>query len=124
MKQLRDDPRIKFTIIGPIGNKYNIDENDYPHTRFISWLSQEELAKEISQADICLAGHFNGSIGKANRTIAGKTYIYKAMNKPVVLGDSDANRELFEEDEMNYYVEMGNSMQLVNCILKCLDNED
>lgn len=35
-----------------------------------------------------------------------------------------ANRELFEEDEMNYYVEMGNSMQLVNCILKCLDNED
>ena len=124
MKQLRDDPRIKFTIIGPIGNKYNIDENDYPHTRFISWLSQEELAKEISQTDICLAGHFNGSIGKANRTIAGKTYIYKAMNKPVVLGDSDANRELFEEDEMNYYVEMGNSMQLVNCILKCLDNED
>lgn len=124
MKQLKDDARIKFTIIGPIGNKYNIDESDYPHTRFISWLSQEELAREISQADLCLAGHFHGSIGKANRTIAGKTYIYKAMNKPVVLGDSDANRELFAEDEMNYYVEMGNSAMLKRVLLDILEGND
>lgn len=122
MKLLKDDARIKFTIIGPIVEKYKINESDYPNTRFLNWLSQDELAQEISQADICLAGHFNGSIGKANRTIAGKTYIYKAMNKPVILGDSEANRELFEEDDMNYYVEMGNSTQLVNCILNFLDS--
>lgn len=120
MKQLKEDPRVKFTIIGPIGKKIEINENDYPNTRFIPWLSQEELAYEISQSDLCLAGHFNGTIGKANRTIAGKTYIYKAMGKPVVLGNSDANKELFEEDSMNYYVEMGKPSELANGILNYL----
>lgn len=121
MKLLKDDSRIKFTIIGPIGGKIKINKSDYPHTRFISWLSQQELAREISQSDVCLAGHFNGSIGKANRTIAGKTYIYKAMEKPVVLGDSEANRELFQEDTMNYYIEMGNSEMLKNLLLSIVE---
>lgn len=118
MKLLRDESEIKFIIIGPINDKFKINDDEYPNTQFISWLNQEDLAKRISQADLCLAGHFNKKIGKANRTIAGKTYIYEAMNKPIILGDSDANRELFKEDSMHYFVEMGDAFRLSQLILK------
>lgn len=117
MQLLKDNSYIKFTIIGPINKKFKIQSEDYPNTRFIPWLNQNDLAYEISQSDLCLAGHFSSKIGKANRTIAGKTYIYQAMNKPVILGDSDANRELFQEDDMHFFVEMGNAMSLRDKIL-------
>lgn len=108
IKILKNKKDIHFTIVGPINSNLTIQENDYPNVTFIPWLSQTELAEVIQQADLCLAGHFNGEIGKADRTIAGKTYIYKAMNKPIVLGDSQANREKFAESEENYYVPRGN----------------
>ncbi len=111
MQQLKNEHRIHFVIVGPIG-KQKVNKEDYPNTQFYEWLAQEKLAEKISQSDLCLAGHFSDSIGKADRTIAGKTYIYKAMGKPIVLGDSKANRELFEANEMNYYVKRGDAHAL------------
>lgn len=107
-RKLKHQTDIHFTIIGPINSNLNIKEAEYTNVTFIPWLSQPELANAIQQADLCLAGHFNGEIGKADRTIAGKTYIFKAMEKPVILGDSQANREKFTENEENYYVPRGN----------------
>lgn len=118
ISQLRDQPNIHFTIIGPTIKKYNIKEKQYPNATFIEWLSQKELAHEISKADLALAGHFSSDIGKANRTIAGKTYIYKAMGKPVVLGDSEANRELFIEDDLHFFVKRGDAIALAELIEK------
>lgn len=118
MTLLKADSSIHFVIIGPLKKKYGIDATDYPQTTFIEWLSQQELALEIEKADLCLAGHFSATIGKANRTIAGKTYIYMAMNKPVILGDSDANHELFIEDSQTIYVERGNALDLAKSIQK------
>lgn len=124
MKKLKDDPSIKFTIVGPIIKKYQLDSNDFPNTTFIEWLTQEQLALQIANSNLALAGHFSATIGKANRTIAGKTYIYKAMNKPVILGDSEANRELFKEDNKNnFYVERGNPTALAEKIKKISKNE-
>lgn len=109
--------RIKFIIIGPVHTAP--DKSGYKNAVFYQWLKQEELAEQISKADLCLAGHFNGHIGKAKRTIAGKTYIYKAMGKPVILGECPANRELFYEDgKTNFYVEMGNAIALKEKILE------
>ncbi len=122
IKLLKDNGSIRFTIVGPIENSHKIEGQDYPNTTFIPWLSQKELAEKIAFSDICLAGHFSATIGKANRTIAGKTYIYKAMNKAVILGDSQANHELFVEDEMHYFVERGNPEALAQ-LLERLQNE-
>lgn len=117
MTLLKEESNIHFIIVGPLEKKFDISSGNYPNTDFIEWLKQEELAKKINSADLCLAGHFNGEIGKADRTIAGKSYIYKAMNKPVVLGKSKANYERYKEDNiMNYYVERGNPKDLARCI--------
>ncbi len=118
IRLLEHNRNIKFTIIGPIDNAVDIEGDSFENARFIPWLNQEELAKEIAMSDLCLAGHFHATIGKANRTIAGKTYIYKAMNKPVVLGDSDANHELFHEDKMHYFVKRGDAKALANRLIE------
>ena len=112
---LKEEKNIHFLMIGPISKKYK--KIDLDTVTYIDWLSQYELAKQIAYADLCLAGHFNSEIGKANRTIAGKTYIYKAMDKAVILGDSIANRELFKEcEENNFYVSRGDSNMLARKI--------
>lgn len=114
---LRKNPMIHFTLIGPIGKSYEKVESDT--ITYISWLSQKELAEAIAQADLCLAGHFNKEINKAKRTIPGKAYIYRAMEKPMILGENPANRELYSE-EMDgiYFVEMGNPQALAKKILE------
>jgi len=108
---LKEKDGIQFLIIGPL-KETGIRKN----LKHISWLTQEELAKYIAMADLCLAGHFNREIGKARRTIPGKAYIYDAMDKKMILGDNLANRELFEEDERHFFVEMGNGKALAECI--------
>lgn len=114
---LRENPMIHFTLIGPIGEEYK--RVDGETVTYIPWLSQEKLAEAIAQADLCLAGHFNKDINKARRTIPGKAYIYRAMGKPMILGDNPANRELYSED-MNgiYFVKMGDPQALARKILE------
>ena len=59
---------------------------------------------------------------KAKRTIPGKAYIYSAMNKPMILGDNEAVRELYSEsDEGIYFTEMGNPQKLAELILSIRD---
>lgn len=110
--QNRDD--VVFEIIGPISQKYHKPIQD--NVRYIEWLPQNELAEHIANADVCLAGHFAANIGKANRTIPGKAYIYELMQRPMILGDSEANHELFEADEMHYFTRLGDSDDLYNVI--------
>lgn len=107
---LKDNSRLHFIMIGPISDKYVKPQSD--NVTYIEWLSQPELAKYISYADICLAGHFSDTVGKADRTIPGKAYIYKAMGKRVVFGDSTANRELFEQNDDNLFVPLGDYSRL------------
>lgn len=114
IRALKDDSKVYFDIIGPIPSMYNkpIQENAEYH----EWLSQEELAEHIANADLCLAGHFNQDIEKARRTIPGKAYIYEMMKKKIILGNNSANRELFDEDEYHFFVEMSNAPALVSTI--------
>lgn len=114
---LENESGIKFIFVGPLG-KNNVRKG-LKITEYIDWLPQEKLAEKIAQADLCLAGHFDGSIMKAKRTIPGKAYIYRAMNKPMILGDNDATHELYSEsDEGIYFAEMGNPRSLAELILK------
>lgn len=117
IEQLKNNKNIHFIMIGPISEKYKKVVSDT--VTYYEWLPQEELAEQIAGADLCLGGHFSATIGKANRTIPGKVYIYQAMEKMVVLGDSDANRELFKQDKKTLFVKRGSSEELTECIEMC-----
>lgn len=112
--QLKEDKNIHFLMIGPIDKKYKKVQSDT--VTYIDWLDQKELSKYIAFSDLCLGGHFSDSIGKADRTIPGKVYIYEAMQKPMILGDSKANKELFREDGNHHFVKMGDSKGLIRLI--------
>lgn len=117
---LKNRKDIWFQIIGPVPDRYHkpIQEN----TEYISWLQQEQLAEYIANADLCLAGHFNCEIEKAKRTIPGKAYIYSAMRRPMILGDTTANHELFSESEDIKFVSLGNAEEIVRAIVEFADN--
>lgn len=120
---LKDEQGIRFVFVGPLG-KDNIRKGENI-TEYIQWLPQEKLAERIAQADLCLAGHFSGDIMKAKRTIPGKAYIYRAMNKPMILGDNSANHELYSEDQDGiYFVEMGDPRALAELILRIRDRKE
>ncbi len=116
VKLLEDKEDIYFIIIGPVpeDKKNECGKN----VEFHSWEPQERLAEYISMADLCLAGHFNPDIQKARRTIPGKAYIYRAMDKKIILGDNPATRELYSEDENCCFVKMGDSTALAAGICK------
>lgn len=113
MDMLKNHSDLHFIFVGPAkGNKPESENITY-----YDWLSQEELARTIDYADLCLAGHFNADIEKAKRTIPGKAYIYQAMQKPMILGDNPANHELFEACDTIQFVEMGNARALADAVL-------
>lgn len=116
MEKLKDDERFYFYFIGPV--KKNIKKTEGKNIEYIEWLPQKKLAEYISFADLCLAGHFSKEIMKAKRTIPGKAYIYEAMKKPMILGDNLATHELYSEDNMHYFVEMGNTEALTQKIIE------
>lgn len=116
---MKDMRGIRFVIIGPVKEKLIQDNITY-----IDWLSQNELSDAIAEADLCLAGHFNGDIGKASRTIPGKAYIYRAMEKPMILGDNPANREIFDESQTGIgFCKMGDAQSLKSAITSMLEKD-
>lgn len=117
---LKDKKDICFYIIGPIGEK--MVKPSGPNIHYIEWLSQDKLSDYIAFSDLCLAGHFNKKINKAKRTIPGKAYIYRAMEKPMILGENPANHELYSEDQPGIsFVEMGSGKKLAEKILECMN---
>jgi len=103
--------------IGRLSQKLNVR-----NVKFIEWVPYEKLPIEIAKADICLGGHFS-NIDKAKRVIAGKTFQFIAMKKPVIVGDNSANRELFENRVNALLVEMANEYALAEAILKLKEND-
>ena len=116
IRELNNRSEIYFDIIGPIPEKLNKPIQD--NVSYTTWLSQEELADRIASSDLCLAGHFCKDIEKAGRTIPGKAYIYEMMEKKMILGEGEANHELFKSDEKHYFVERGNAKKLSDLIVE------
>lgn len=127
MTLLKENKNLFFYFIGPVKKQrmtsFNVGKSRQAlcpvsdNIAYIDWLPQEQLAQYIGQADLCLAGHFHAEIAKAKRTIPGKAYIYKAMKKPMILGDNPANRELFHQNADTVFVEMGSAKALADAIL-------
>lgn len=118
MDLLKDNKLIYFFFIGSIRDRtLKMCKPVSDNIKYIKWVSQQKLAEYIDMADLCLAGHFNADIQKAGRVIAGKAFIYQAMGKRMILGDNEANRELFAEDEQAVFVKMGDERALAERIL-------
>lgn len=120
VEMLKNEENIFFVIVGPISK--GIKKYMGKTVEYFNWLKQEEIAKYIAMSDLCLAGHFSADVEKANRTIPGKAYMYEAMGKKMILGDSEANRELFHEDANHIFTKMGEPEALVKGIKKLYPN--
>ncbi len=109
---------LEFVLIGPLSEKQMGLVRKLSYVHWERWLAQEELGDWIAMADLCLAGHFHPTIAKARRTIPGKAYIYEVMEKPMILGDNEANRERYTESDRVSFVPMGDAQALLQEILK------
>ena len=123
---LEKESEIKFTIIGK-GREHariiHMAENlGTSNIQFVDWVPYKSLPDIIARSDLCLGGHFGDSL-KSKRVIAGKTYQMMAMQKPLILGENDANKELFSDGENALLVNHSNEEELANAILK-LKNDD
>ena len=120
-KILEKDKKIKFKLAGPIKEKYPnlIDSLKLRNVEFIDFIPYEKLPDEINKSFICLGGHFS-NIPKARRVIAGKTFQFLACNKPTIVGDNEANREIFNDKGLVHFVKINNENLLANKILEVL----
>ena len=118
---LRAEKEIEFVVVGrgmehgkavELAGRLGAD-----NVRFVDWLPYRQLPLEIAQADLCLGGHFS-DIDKAKRVIAGKSYQFIAMKKPVILGDCRGNRELFTDRVNALLVGMADAEALARGIVE------
>jgi len=118
---LMGEPEIEFVVVGRGPEKKRVldlaREMGVGNLTFVDWLPYRELPQQIAAADLCLGGHFS-DIEKAKRVIAGKTYQFLAMRKPVVVGDCPGNRELLTDRESALFVAMADPGALAAGILE------
>ncbi|MFC1593155.1 glycosyltransferase [Candidatus Omnitrophota bacterium] len=120
---LKDEADVIFRLVGPVRDKYNrlINKLNCGNIEFVDSVAYEDLPGEIAKADICLGGHFS-AIPKAKRVIPGKAFHFISCGKKTILGDNPANRELFEEGEGIYFLEMNSAQALAKTILRVRDS--
>jgi glycosyltransferase involved in cell wall biosynthesis len=89
---LKDRRDVRFVMIGDGPQRAEClaeaQRLALPNIRFVDWLSQEALKREIAAADLCL-GAF-GNTPQSRMTVQNKIYECLAMGKPVLTGASDA----------------------------------
>ncbi len=88
---------IHFRLIGDGPQRAGVEqiarEVGTDNVEFVPPISLSALAAEIAGADICLGGHF-GTSDKAGRVVPGKIYQMLAIGRPIIAGDTTANRSL------------------------------
>ncbi len=94
------DQRFEFRLVGdgPLraAGEAQARAAGLTNVHFLPPMAAQAIARELAQAHICLGGHF-GPGAKAQRTIPGKIYQMLAAQRPVIGGDSAANRELLTD---------------------------
>ncbi len=114
---LVDEPRIRFVIGGaPAGRRQLALYEVPPNVRLVGYIPYSRLPEYIAAADICLAGPF-GTTPKASRVITGKTYQFLACQRATIVGDNEANRELFVHGREAWFVPRGKPEDLAQAIL-------
>ncbi|WP_322793428.1 glycosyltransferase [Bellilinea sp.] len=120
------EKHIKFQLVGN-GQEFSkiknyIDKNKLTNVTLLPPVTLPELPTLISESDVILGGHF-GNSNKAQRVIPGKVYQVLAMQKPLIAGDTSANRTLLSHGENSILVPPNNPELLAEAILQLRDNE-
>jgi len=121
------NPEISFKLIG--ADKTFFSSSSFKKTKkltnvdFLPPVPFNSLPELISRASICLGGHF-GNSQKASRVIAGKTFQFLAMGKPVIVSDNSANRELLTHAEDAWMCKRDDPYSLADSILHIYRNKD
>jgi glycosyltransferase involved in cell wall biosynthesis len=101
-KILKDDPSIKFRLLGWKTATYAADrliaKYELKNIERTERVPLDVYNRYMSEADVVL-GIF-GDTAKAQRTIANKVYEGMAARKPVITMDTPAMREVFSEKEV------------------------
>lgn len=101
-KILENEPDIIFNLIGQGQERKKIENLvsglELKNVIFQGMLSIEKLREEMANSDISL-GIF-GNSPKTSLVIPNKIYEALAIGKPIITADTEAIRELFDEDDM------------------------
>lgn len=122
---LKNRPDLKFLLVGDGPERRMIEakvrEMSVTNFKMQDFVPIEALPDLISTTDICLGGHFSSS-RKAQNVIPGKIFQLMAMKKPIIAGNTNANRELLTNGENALLVEPGDAKALANSILTLYDD--
>jgi glycosyltransferase involved in cell wall biosynthesis len=88
---------------------------------FLPPIPPAELAEEIARADICLGGHF-GTTQKAGRVVPGKIYQILASARPLIAGDTQANRRFLSGPDAAQFCRPGDAVSLAEAIVELSEN--
>lgn len=117
---LDDNKDILFKFAGKGQLKKNIIAQarklKLQNVKFLPNLDKFGVKQLIASADVCL-GTFGKTL-KANNTIPNKAYEVIAMEKPFINMDSDAAREVFENNKNALLVSNDDPSSLSNSILR------
>jgi glycosyltransferase involved in cell wall biosynthesis len=114
-------PEAEFTILGR-GAEYPrmrrlAESLELENVRFHPSTPYRSLPTEIARTSVCLGGPF-GTSPKVRRVITSKTYQALAMAKPVVVGDTPANREIMAPRREAMMVPLGDAGALAETLLE------
>ncbi|HCS79098.1 TPA: hypothetical protein DIV55_05160 [Patescibacteria group bacterium] len=117
-KLLEWERNLKFLLIGDSTHyllpKEKLAELQPKNLTYLGEVSLSRLAQLVAAADICV-GHF-GSIVKAKNAISNKTFHAIFSAKPIIVMDSQANRELFVNGVSALFVRPGDARDLAQKI--------
>ncbi|MDO8496907.1 MAG: glycosyltransferase [bacterium] len=119
VKILGDASEIAFTLVGNGQERKKAEELGLKlglkNVVFKGMMKAEELKEEIASCDVSL-GIF-GSSPKTSIVIPNKVYIGLAMKKPVITADTEAVRELFNDEDV-ILIPSSDESALAGAILK------
>lgn len=122
--QLRDDPKIRFVLVGGGQKRGEVDERiareGLHNVQRIEWVEPEELSRMIAAADVCL-GIF-GCTPKASRVIPNKVYEVMTVGAALITADTPGIRELLVDEEHALLCPAGDGAAIARAILRLRDD--
>jgi glycosyltransferase involved in cell wall biosynthesis len=123
---LDTERHIEIQIIGTgpasAGLDRRLESWKLENVRRVAWVDYDRLGDTLAEADICLGGHFSKN-PKAQRVIPGKVYQYLAAAKPVILGDTAANRRVFTHLQDSFFCGTESADELARAIWELANNQ-
>jgi glycosyltransferase involved in cell wall biosynthesis len=122
----KEDEKIKFELIGT-GRTFPKIKGLIEKFRIKNiilkgeWVNINTLPNLIARADICL-GIFSKE-EKANRVIPNKIFQTLSMRKPVITGETEAIKEIFEHKKHLFLCRAGDGVSLASAILELKNNK-